>query len=166
MSEHSNPELPSLLPPPDPAASMDLRSGGSGGKILGALVVVAIAGGIGFAVWKSMANRKLREKHVAFMASFKEVEDKEVGPFWACLFGPNTLGLKRQGFSPEAVAAIRRAYRLLMQSGLPATEAVARIAAEPGLGDRNEIRLLVEFIRTSKRGVVLKRRKRVADHDE
>jgi hypothetical protein len=53
-----------------------------------------------------------------------------------------------------------------MQSGLPATEALARIEAEAGLGDRDEIRLLVEFIRTARRGVVLKRRKRVADHDE
>ena len=84
----------------------------------------------------------------------------------ACLFGPNTLGLKRRGFSPESVAAIRRAYRILMQSGLPATEALKQIEAEAGVGDQKEIRLLVEFIRTAKRGVVLKRRKRVADHDE
>ena len=84
----------------------------------------------------------------------------------ACLFGPNTLGLKRRGFPPDIVAAIRRAFRILMQSGLPATEALKRIEAEHGVGDQKEIRLLVEFIRTAKRGVVLKRRKRVADHDE
>ncbi len=84
----------------------------------------------------------------------------------ACLFGPNTLGLKRRGFSPEAVAAIRRAYRLLMQSGLPATEALKQMEAEVGVGDQREVRLLVEFIRTARRGVVLKRRKRVTDHDE
>ena len=71
-----------------------------------------------------------------------------------------------RGFSAESVAAIRRAYRILMQSGLPATEALARIEQEPGVGDRDEIRLLVDFIRTAKRGVVMKRRKRVADHDE
>ncbi len=107
----------------------------------------------------------------AFMGGFT-VATMDVLPYSktvgnrACLFGPNTLGLKRRGFAPEAVAAIRRAYRVLMQSGLPATEALARIEAEIGLGDRDEIRLLVEFIRTAKRGVVLKRRKRVADHDE
>lgn len=84
----------------------------------------------------------------------------------ACLFGPNTLGLKRRGFSTESVAAIRRAYRVLMQSGLPATEALAQIELEPGVGDQKEVQLLVKFIRTAKRGVVLKRRKRVSDPDE
>ena len=64
------------------------------------------------------------------------------------------------------MAAIRRAYRILMQSGLPATEALRQIEAEPGVGDQPEVRLLVEFVRTAKRGVVMKRRKRVADHDE
>ena len=76
------------------------------------------------------------------------------------------LGLKRRGFSVEAVAAIRRAYRMLMQSGLPATEALQKIENEPGLGDLPEVRVLTEFMRTSRRGVVLKRRKRVLDHDE
>ncbi len=84
----------------------------------------------------------------------------------ACLFGPNTLGLKRRGFSPEAVSAIRRAYRILMQSGLPATEALLRIEGEAGVGDRSEVRLLIDFVRSARRGVVLKRRKRVSDHDE
>ena len=91
---------------------------------------------------------------------------KTVGNRPACLFGPNTLGLKRRGFTPEVVAAIRRAYRILMQSGLPAGEALQRMEAEPGVGDIKEVKILVEFIRTAKRGVVLKRRKRVADHDE
>lgn len=91
---------------------------------------------------------------------------KTVGNRPACLFGPNSLGLKRRGFSVEAVAAIRRAYRMLMQSGLPATEALQKIENEPGLGDLPEVRVLTEFMRTSRRGVVLKRRKRVLDHDE
>jgi UDP-N-acetylglucosamine acyltransferase len=91
---------------------------------------------------------------------------KTVGNRPACLYGPNTLGLKRRGFSPETLAAIRRAYRLLMQSGLPAGEALRKIESEPGVGDRKEVKILVDFMRTAKRGVVLKRRKRVADHDE
>ena len=91
---------------------------------------------------------------------------KTVGNRPACLFGPNVMGLKRRGFSAEAIAAIRRAYRILMRSGLGATEALARIEAEEGVGDREEVRVLVDFVRTAKRGVVMKRRKRVADHEE
>lgn len=91
---------------------------------------------------------------------------KTVGNRPACLFGPNSLGLKRRGFSVEAVAAIRKAYRMLMQSGLPATEALQRIEGEPGLGDLPEVRVLIDFMRASRRGVILKRRKRVLDHDE
>jgi UDP-N-acetylglucosamine acyltransferase len=91
---------------------------------------------------------------------------KTVGNRPACLFGPNTLGLKRRGFSADTLAAIRRAYRLLMQSGLPAGEALTRIENEPGVGDQKEVKILVDFIRTAKRGVVLKRRKRVADQEE
>ena len=91
---------------------------------------------------------------------------KTVGNRPAFLFGPNTLGLKRHGFTPETVAAIRRAYRILMQGGLPAGDALRRIESEPEVGSHKEVRSLVEFIRTSKRGVVLKRRKRVADRDD
>lgn len=91
---------------------------------------------------------------------------KTVGNRPACLFGPNTLGLKRRGFSAEAVAAIRRAYRILLQSALPVGEALRMIEAEAGVGDQKEVRILIDFIRSAKRGVVIKRRKRVSDHDE
>ena len=40
------------------------------------------------------------------------------------------------------------------------------IESEAGVGDQKEVKILIEFMRTAKRGVVLKRRKRVADHDE
>jgi hypothetical protein len=53
-----------------------------------------------------------------------------------------------------------------MQSGLPATEALRQIEAEKGVGDQSEVRLLIDFVRSARRGVVLKRRKRVLDHDE
>ena len=107
----------------------------------------------------------------AFMGGFT-VATMDVLPYSktvgnrACLFGPNTLGLKRRGFSPEALSAIRRAYRILMQSGLPATEALRQIEGEKGVGDQSEVRLLIDFVRSARRGVVLKRRKRVLDHDE
>ena len=74
----------------------------------------------------------------------------------ACIYGVNGLGLERRGFEPERVKAIRQAYRILLQSRLNTTEALARIDSE---GPRTpEVRGLVEFIRSSKRGVILKRR--------
>jgi UDP-N-acetylglucosamine acyltransferase len=44
--------------------------------------------------------------------------------------GINSEGLKRRGFSAEAVTAIRRAYKTLYKSGLKLDEARAAIAAE------------------------------------
>jgi UDP-N-acetylglucosamine acyltransferase len=74
----------------------------------------------------------------------------------ARVFGLNLVGLRRRGFSPEAIAALRQAYRVLLQSRLPLAAALVRLEAE-GPGTR-EVAFLVDFIRTSKRGVVLRRR--------
>ena len=72
----------------------------------------------------------------------------------ARIYGVNTLGLQRRGFSPETIAAIRQAYRVLLQSRLNTTEALARLEAEPMVP---EVQGIVDFIRSAKRGVVLKR---------
>jgi UDP-N-acetylglucosamine acyltransferase len=72
----------------------------------------------------------------------------------ARMYGVNTLGLQRRGFKPEVISAIRHAYRVLLQSRLNTSEAVARLEAEPMIP---EVQLLVDFIRSAKRGVVLKR---------
>jgi UDP-N-acetylglucosamine acyltransferase len=82
----------------------------------------------------------------------------------ACVYGPNTIGLVRRGFSREAITAIRRAYRTLLQSRLNLSDAIARIEAEdPGTP---ETRLLLDFIRSAKRGVISKRRQRPSSSDE
>ncbi len=78
---------------------------------------------------------------------------KTVGSRPARCFGPNTIGLERQGFSPERVAAIKGAWRLLHSSKLTTSEAVERIAAE--LADAPDAARLVEFVRASQRGVIL-----------
>ena len=66
--------------------------------------------------------------------------------------GINKVGLERRGVSEEARTALRQAHRLLCRSGLNTTVALARIEAElPALP---EIRHLVEFYRTTTRGVL------------
>jgi UDP-N-acetylglucosamine acyltransferase len=82
----------------------------------------------------------------------------------ACIYGINGVGLVRRGFSRERVAAIKKAFRTLLQSRLNTTAAVARLEAEGPFTD--DVRALVAFIRSSRRGVILKRRHRRADLDE
>ena len=83
----------------------------------------------------------------------------------ARIYGINRVGLSRRGFSPEAVVAIRQAYRILLQSRLNTTEALARLEAEGP--QTSEVRLIIEFVRSSQRGVILRRqgRRQVADED-
>jgi UDP-N-acetylglucosamine acyltransferase len=88
---------------------------------------------------------------------------KTVGGRPACLYGANVLGLKRRGFRAEAVAAIRATFRIILLEGLTASEAVRRIEGE--WGHIAEVRVLVDFIRTARRGVIVHRRKRT-EHDE
>ena len=73
----------------------------------------------------------------------------------ACIYGVNTIGLIRRSFPAETIAAIRRAFRVLLQSRLNTSEAVARLEAEGS--PHPEVRGLVEFIRAARRGVILKR---------
>jgi UDP-N-acetylglucosamine acyltransferase len=75
----------------------------------------------------------------------------------AHFFGVNAIGLRRRGFSAEAISALKRAYRVLAQGGLPLAEALARVEATGPLTD--EVRAVLEFVRSSKRGVVLSRRR-------
>jgi UDP-N-acetylglucosamine acyltransferase len=74
----------------------------------------------------------------------------------ARLYGLNTIGLVRRGFAPETVAKLKRAYRLLMVSKLNTSRALAEIEQDRSL-QCDEVRYLLDFIRSSKRGVVLRR---------
>jgi UDP-N-acetylglucosamine acyltransferase len=64
--------------------------------------------------------------------------------------GLNLVGLKRAGFAEADIAALKRAYRILFQSGLKLEEALARIEAEI---PTEHARHLVTFVRRSERGI-------------
>lgn len=70
----------------------------------------------------------------------------------ATTHGINSEGLKRRGFSPEAIAALRRAYKTLYKSGLRLEE--ARQALTEELGAHPELQPLVDFISVTGRGIV------------
>jgi UDP-N-acetylglucosamine acyltransferase len=66
--------------------------------------------------------------------------------------GVNIIGLKRKGYPPETVDAIKRCYLTLFRSKLLLEEALAQVEAESG--SIPEIRYFLDFVRSSKRGVV------------
>ncbi|RLJ71135.1 acyl-[acyl-carrier-protein]--UDP-N-acetylglucosamine O-acyltransferase [Hydrogenivirga caldilitoris] len=69
----------------------------------------------------------------------------------AQLYGVNTLGLQRRGFSSERIAVIKRAYRILFRSNLLRKEAIDILKKE--FKDNEDVELLINFIESSKRGV-------------
>ena len=74
----------------------------------------------------------------------------------AAAHGINIEGLKRRGFSKEAIQALRHAYKLLYKSGHTLDEAkAALVAQEQSLPEHaTHIRLLREFLETSTRGII------------
>jgi len=63
----------------------------------------------------------------------------------------NKIGLERHGVSEEVQAVLKQVYKILFREGLTISNALARIEAE--LPASPELRHLVEFVRTSKRGI-------------
>jgi UDP-N-acetylglucosamine acyltransferase len=67
-------------------------------------------------------------------------------------YGINSEGLKRRGFSPQTIAALKRAYRTLYRSKLGLDE--AREALQAQAKDCPEIGNILDFLNASKRGII------------
>ncbi len=67
-------------------------------------------------------------------------------------FGINAEGLKRRGFSPDALVTLKRAYRTLYKSGLMLDEARAKLQDE--VNAHPEIQPILDFLAVSKRGII------------
>ncbi|MCU4675732.1 acyl-ACP--UDP-N-acetylglucosamine O-acyltransferase [Catenovulum sp. 2E275] len=66
--------------------------------------------------------------------------------------GMNFEGLKRRGFSKEAILELRRAYKTIYRNGLTLADATAELKT---VADKEPaIQLLVEFIEASERGII------------
>jgi UDP-N-acetylglucosamine acyltransferase len=75
------------------------------------------------------------------------VGKREIG-----VFGANRIGLERRGFEAPVIEALQTSLRLLTRAKLNTSQAIERIRAEvPPCAEVDE---LLEFIRTSQRGVV------------
>ncbi len=67
-------------------------------------------------------------------------------------YGLNRVGMKRRGYSERSIQLLNRAFHLLLSSKLNTSQALERIKTE--IADCAEVDVLVDFIETSKRGVV------------
>lgn len=69
----------------------------------------------------------------------------------ARLHGLNLEGLKRRGFGPEKIEALKKAYRIMFRSKLKTRAAIVKIRQE--LSGYAEAQQLVTFIENSQRGI-------------
>lgn len=69
----------------------------------------------------------------------------------AKLYGLNTVGLKRNGFSDEKINELKKAYKILFRDKLTLTEAIKRVQEE--LPYTDEVKHLIEFLQENKRGI-------------
>ncbi len=96
------------------------------------------------------------------MTAFTAAVSQDVPPFVtaagnrAVPAGINSEGLKRRGFTPEQIAAIKRAYKLVYRAGLSLDDAKAALAQEENNSPAaaGYIRLLREFLENSSRGII------------
>ncbi|MCS6873666.1 MAG: acyl-ACP--UDP-N-acetylglucosamine O-acyltransferase [Pyrinomonadaceae bacterium] len=91
----------------------------------------------------------------AFIGGYSVIV-KDAPPFAICqgnhakCYGLNIVGMKRRNYPKQTIDKLHRAYRLFLK--LNTTQALERIKTE--ITDCPEVELLVNFIETSKRGVI------------
>ena len=66
--------------------------------------------------------------------------------------GMNTEGLKRRGFSEEAIKVLRQAYKIIYRQGLTLDAAIARLH-EMSVGD-DELSVLIGSLKKTSRGII------------
>jgi UDP-N-acetylglucosamine acyltransferase len=87
---------------------------------------------------------------------------RTVGSRPARIYGVNTIGLGRRGMPSDVIDKLKRSFRYLLQSKLNTTKALYQIERDRSLACA-EVQYLLDFIRTSQRGVILRRASRRAE---
>lgn len=96
------------------------------------------------------------------MTAFTAAVSQDVPPFVtaagnrAVPAGINSEGLKRRGFTPEQISAIKRAYKLVYRSGLSLDEAKTALAQEENNSPAaaEHVHALREFLENTTRGII------------
>lgn len=106
----------------------------------------------------SAVHQFVRIGRYSFIGGCSRVS-KDIPPFLKAvgnpvkLYGLNSIGLQRNGFSEDVVRELKRAYRLFFRSDLNLTQAMERAEAE--LERFPEVAELLQFVDASERGVVI-----------
>jgi len=106
----------------------------------------------------SAVHQFARIGRYSFIGGMSRVS-KDIPPFLKAvgnplkLYGLNTVGLQRNGFSEDVMRELKRAYRLFFRSDLNVSQAMQR--AETELEMFPEVRELIRFVEESGRGVVI-----------
>jgi UDP-N-acetylglucosamine acyltransferase len=77
---------------------------------------------------------------------------KVVSPRDSRCYGVNAIGLERQGFSPDRIEAIEKAYRLLLRSKLNTSQAVEKMRET--LAGSEDVLTLIRFIESAEHGLI------------
>lgn len=67
-------------------------------------------------------------------------------------YGLNVTGMKRRGYSREVINSLHHAFRLLLSAKLNTSQALKQI--REGAQNAAEVQLLIDFIESSRRGVI------------
>jgi len=90
--------------------------------------------------------------------------DKDIPPFTrasknhAMLYGLNLVGLKRRGFTKEQIKVLKEAYRIIFRKASTLEEGIKEALEK--LPNTKELQMLIDFIKTSKRGIAPEASKR------
>src|SRR5690606_15199772 len=70
--------------------------------------------------------------------------------------GINSEGLGRRGYTPEAIAALKEAYKLLYRRNLKVEEACEQMRAlqQDRPAEHDALQLMIDFLASSSRGIV------------
>jgi len=69
-------------------------------------------------------------------------------------YGINVIGLKRRNFSDEKIKILNSVYRIIFKSGLNTSQALKKLEE---MNDCEEIKEIIEFIKSSQRGIAKER---------
>ncbi|BCA54254.1 UDP-N-acetylglucosamine acetyltransferase [Nitrospira sp. KM1] len=76
---------------------------------------------------------------------------RAAGGYRARMYGLNTVGLRRHGFTADRIAVLKKAYDVLFRSGHKLAEAAKLVKAE--FSDQPDVMTMLAFLEGTKRGV-------------